>query len=346
MNRMRKVANWLGTLGLRTAAYLAMYLAMLCVPAVLAAAAEGTAAHEPSHRGRVELRHDGDTGCLHVLIDGREAVVYRFGPDVDLPHYWPVRSPSGKVMTIQHPNPYPHHRSFWFADKVRLAAQREVSFYNAWYTSADRQNPRAPFRDRIRHVEFLEPAGTADEPIVRCRLIWEMDFDRPVLDELRTMRVVPLSEGDYLLDLTFTVTASYGSVEFLSDAVHYAWPFVRMSPQFSVDQGGTITSSEGGKNQEGTNGKPAVWVDYSNTVDGQTEGLAIFSHPSNEHPHCWLTRDYGCFGPRRIDAKSGKPFVLPRGDSLSTRVAVLVHRGDVTGGKVAQRYTAYAEGKL
>ncbi len=318
-------------------------LLVLVLPAMVARSASPPEAAQPR---RVQLKHDEQAGRLHILIDGREALVYRYGADVDLPHYYPVRSPSGKSMTVEHPQPYPHHRSFWFADKVRLAGQRAVNFYGAWYTSADRENPHAPFRDHIRHVAFLEPAGRADQPIVRARLIWEMDSDRPVLDELRTMRVVPLNDGEYFLDLVFTVTASYGDVAFVSDAVHYAWPYVRMSTAFSVDRGGTITSSTGGKNQKGTHNKVAAWIDYTNTVDGQTEGLAILSHPSNEHPHRWLTRDYGCFGPRRPDAKSGKPFTLRRGESLSTRVGVLVHRGDVVGGKVAERYAAYAEGKL
>ena len=72
----------------------------------------------------------------------------------------------------------------------------------------------------------------------------------------------------------------------------------------------------------------------------------MFSHPSNEHPHAWLTRDYGCMGPRRVDAKSGTPFTLKRGETISTRCGVLVHSGDVKSGRVAERYQAYAEGKL
>ena len=90
----------------------------------------------------------------------------------------------------------------------------------------------------------------------------------------------------YFLDLTFKLTAPTDDVTFLSDWVHYAWPFVRMDPIFSGQQGGTITNSEGATTQAKTNGqvadgKAAKWVDYSNTVEGETEGLAIFSHPEN-----------------------------------------------------------------
>jgi hypothetical protein len=296
---------------------------------------------------RVRFERDDDSGRLRVLIDGNEAITYCFASDLDLVHYFPVRSPSGKSMTIQHPDPYPHHRSFWFADRVRPAGGRDVSFYNALYSKVDKDDPKAPFRDRIRHVGFLpSQQGSAREGIVGTKLVWEMDLDQPVLDEVRTMRVVPLADGEYFLDITFTVTAARGEVTFTSDWVHYAWPYLRMSPEFSVQQGGTITNSEGGINQAGTNGKEAVWVDYSNTVGDQTEGLAVFSHPDNAQPHKWLTRDYGCFGPRRIDSRSGETFTLKPGDSLSRRVGVLVHRGDVESGLVAKRYQAYIDGDL
>jgi hypothetical protein len=303
---------------------------------------------EPSAAAsRVRLEPDEEAGQLRVLIDGNHAITYCHGPDLDLVHYYPVRSPSGKSMTVQHPDPYPHHRSFWFADRVRLGDGRAVNFYGALYSKADKNDPQSPFRDRIRHVAMLPTQkASPDQGIVRTKLLWEMDLDRPVLDETRTMRIVPLSDGEYFLDFTFTVTAGYGDVTFTSDWVHYAWPYLRMSPPFSVQQGGTITNSEGGVNQQGTNGKEAVWVDYSNTVDGQTEGLAVFSHPDNPQPHKWLTRDYGCFGPRRIDAESGQPFTLKIGQSLSRRIGVLVHRGDVNAGQVADRYRQYIRGEL
>ena len=195
---------------------------------------------------------------------------------------------------------------------------------------------------------LAEDAAKADAapPVIRSKLLWEMDGDKPVLDESRELRVVALGNGEYFLDVTFTVTASYGDVAFTSDWVHYAWPYIRMCTAFSGDQGGTITNSEGGVGQDETNGKEAVWIDYSNTVEDVTEGLAIFSHPDNDQPHKWLTREYGCFGPRRIDARSGKPYTLKKGESISRRVGVLVHCGDVKAGQVAERYEAYVKGEL
>jgi len=312
-----------------------------------AVASSGAIAAEPGASSRIALNRDDEKGQLKVSIDGSEAFVFCYGADQDLAHFYPVRSPAGQSMTVQHPTPYPHHRSFWFADKVRLGDRRAAEFYGALYSSeSGRGDPKPPFRDHVRMVEFSGEKLTKDQAELGIKLLWEMDDDVPVLDESRTLRIVALGDGEYLLDVTFTLTASHGDVAFVSDAVHYAWPYIRMNSEFSVDGGGTITNSEGGVNQKGTHNMIARWVDYSNTVDEKTSGLAIFSHADNAQPHKWLTRDYGCFGPRRIDQRSGKPFTLKQGESISRRVGVLVHRGDVNGGKVAARYRQYIDGEL
>jgi len=304
---------------------------------------------ETEPRIRIEL--DSAAGQMSVFIDNRQAFVYQHHKDVDLPHYWPMNSPSGKNMLVEQTEPYPHHRAFWFADKIRFDGGREADLYNALYSGTGGQRKpfkpyRAPFRQKVRHVEFTKTQASADRAVVENNLVWEIEYNKPVLDEHRSMRIRALGEGEYFLDITFTVTASYGPVEFVSDAVHYAWPYLRMNPTFSVDNGGTITNSEGGINQEGTHDQVARWVDYSNTVDGLTEGLTVFSHPSNGHPHKWLTRNYGTFGPRRVAERSGKPFTLEKGESLVQRVGILVHSGDVQDGKVAERYSQYVLGRL
>jgi len=284
---------------------------------------------------------------MQVLIDGREALVYQYGKQWDMPHYYPVNSPSGKLLTVQKTTPYPHHRSFWFADTIQFAGEPKVSFYAGLYSALDKNDPQSPFKTQIHHVKFLAREVTPAGALVQCQLLWATDQGaKPMLDEVRKMRVVPLGDGEYFLDCTFTVTAAYAEVTFASDAVHYAWPYVRMHPQFSVKDGkGRIINSEGQVNQKDTLMKLARWADYSGEVEGVTEGLAIFSDPGQPAPK-FFTRDYGCFGPRRPDEQSGKPFALPKGQSLQQRVGILVHKGDTTAGHVAERYQQYAEGKL
>ena len=296
---------------------------------------------------RIQLQQDDAQGQLRVTIDGREAFVLNYGPDVDLPHLHPLRSPTGQSMLVQHPQPYPHHRALWFADTVQRQGLRTGNFYEAFYTGpGGRRDPGPPFRDHVRHIRFIPGKTSADQVEVEEQLVWEIDHDVPVLDEHRKMRIVALGNGEYLLDLLFRVTANHGDVDFVSDHVHYAWPYIRMNPAFSVDHGGTLTNSTGGVNQKGTHDQPADWVDYSNTVEGETSGLTIFSHTDNPRPHLWLTRDYGTFGPRRTKAQSGQRFRLQQGQFLEQRVGILVHRGDVSQGQVAERYRVYCAGEL
>src|SRR5690606_9274881 len=108
---------------------------------------------------------------------------------------------------------------------------------------------------------------------------------------------------------------------------------------------GTITNDSGETGEEGTHEKVAKWVDYSNTVGGETEGLAVLVYPDGEERR-WLTREYGTFRPRRPEKYNGNRFSLNNGESLKGRVGILVHRGDVKEGQVAERYQKYIDGEL
>jgi hypothetical protein len=289
-------------------------------------------------------KQDDKAGTLTVTVDGKEALVYRYGANEDLTHFHPLRSPAGKSMLVRKTEPYPHHRAFWFGDKVRKPGGRAVATYNALYSGVDRKDP--PYQDHVRHVGFEHLKSEGNVLSYVEKLVWEMDGDVPLLDERRDVRVTALGGGEYLMDIRFTVIAAHGDIEFVSDAVHYAWPYLRMNTEFSVEGGGRITSSTGGINQKGTNNSVADWMDYSNTSGDKNGGLTVMSHPENKKPHRWLTRDYGTFGPRRIDALSGKTFTLKQDETMTRRVGALVHLGDVKTGKVAERYAAYAKTTL
>jgi len=296
----------------------------------------------------VTLKRDDKAGRLAVLIDGREAFAYQYAATLDLPHYWPLNSPGGKNMLVQRAEPYPHHRSFWFADTVRMNGGREVSLYNAYYSGREvepKVKYEPPFKDRIRHLEFTRLEAEGPRAVVEARLVWEMDAATPLLEERRRMTVHALREGEYLLDIVFGLTALGDEIEFRSDEVHYAWPYLRLEKRWSGESGGKIMNDAGAEGEKATNMQVAKWIDYSNAVEGEAAGVAVFQYPDWAN-HRWLTREYGCFGPRRPDGVSGKPFLLLKGGTVRQRVGVLVHRGNVKTGKVAERYDDYVKDKL
>jgi len=303
---------------------------------------------------RLLIKDDASQGRWSVAIDGQEVLAYRYGKDVDLPHYWPLRSPSGKNMLTQKEEPYPHHRSLWFADTVSSAeTARKVSFYSALYTGQSAPGEEAkqnttvlpPYRDHVRHVAFSQHEIDSEQALVKKQLVWEFDHNKPVLNEDRTLRIAALGQGEYLLDMSFTLTAAYSDVDFVSDKVHYAWPYIRINKTFNGDNRGTITSDTGATGQKATDGQVARWIDYSNRVEGITEGMAVFQWPDGKD-HRWLTREYGCFGPRRPDELSGKKFTIKKGQSITQRIGILVHRGNVKSGRIVERYEQYIRGEL
>ena len=320
-------------------------LAVLVLAIVSAGALAALSLTAAASKPHIMFTRDDAAGTLAVLIGGREAFVFQYGPAVDLPHYWPMRSPSGKNMLVEKTEPYPHHRSFWFADTVRPeGGEMDLSFYNALYsgTKTESGDYVPPFRERIRLVTFPKIEAKNDRAVIVAELAWETD-GRPVINEKRQLAVHSLGGGEYLLDLVWTLTPASGAVTFVSDDVHYAWPFLRVDPVWNGEHGGTITSDAGAAGEKATNMRPALWIDYSNTVDGLTEGVAVFQWPDGRE-HRWLTREYGCFGPRRPDDRSGKPFTLKKGEALRQRAAVLVHKGNVSGGRVGERYERYVKG--
>jgi len=310
---------------------------------IMFSAASGSSA---SAKERITLKRDDQAGRLSVQIDGQEILAYQYSPLFDLPHYWPLNSPSGKNMLTQMAIPYPHHRSFWFADTVRVPGSKTASFYNALYSgTGGKQNPfkpyRAPFGNQIVHTGFQKLKTDGDVAVIESTLVWNID-KKPILDEQRTVRLHALPHDEYLLDMTFSLTAAYTDVEFVSDKVHYAWPYIRINKNFNGQTGGgVITSDSGQQGQKKTDGQVAKWIDYSR----KTEGMAVYQWPDGQD-HRWLTREYGCFGPRRPDKTSGIPFTLKKGQSLRQRVGILVHQGDVKSGRVAERYQQYIQGKL
>lgn len=303
---------------------------------------------------RITMKTDAEKGVTTFSIDGKTAIEYRHGDDVDLPHFFPWNCVSGRNMTIDITEPFPHHRAFWVAEtKVILddgEKKTDLSNYMALGSgkrTPDSKWPVAPFRNRSKHVEFSNVKSTKDTLEFDETIHW-LAGETKIADELRHYRFKVLDGGEYFLDFSFKIVAAYGKLTVKADVTHYAWPYIRMNDTFNVEKGGgTITNSEGAAGQGATDQKEALWVDYSApTPDGGAEGLACFIHPSQEPPHRWLTRNYGTWGPRRKLEHHNTTFDISKDESIGQRVGLLIHRGDVKTGNVAERYKAYCDGKL
>jgi len=306
-------------------------------PAALALAlgCAGPGADPAAHR--VTAEPDDAAATLTFAIDGREAFVYRYGSEWAIPHVWPLRSPSGRSLLVQRTEPFPHHRSLWIADKVQLGDGPVTDFYHEHSNLRDPQRRELGHHSFIRHERLGEIRSGDHSAVAVAELTWVAQ-GAPVLDQTLRFELEPLDNGQFLLELHWELRAGYGDVKFHSDWVHYAWPYLRMERAFSGESGGTIQDDQGRAGQEATNERYADWVDYSNTIDGVTEGVAVFA-PQGGLARKWLTREYGTFGPRRPDELSGTGFTLRRGELLRGAARLFVHTGDATTGRVAEAFT-------
>ena len=125
----------------------------------------------------------------------------------------------------------------------------------------------------------------------------------------------------------------------------------RVAGPLKVDSGGRLVNSVGQTDAEAW-GMPAEWIDNYGPLDGETVGIAMFSHPANfRHPCRWHVRTYGLlcanpFGERQFPPanirQSGR--TIEAGDALTLRYRVLLHKGDTEQAQVAEVYREFAMG--
>ncbi|MCK7482999.1 MAG: PmoA family protein [Candidatus Moduliflexus flocculans] len=192
---------------------------------------------------------------------------------------------------------------------------RDLSFYNALYSRDQDRGPGTtplPSATGSASSRSRRSKPTDDRAEIVAELVWESD-GRPVLDETRRLVVHSLGAGgvpprpDLDPDPGRTATSPSSATTSTTPG-----PSSVSTRPGTASTAAASSSDTGATGQEATNMKPALWIDYSNTVDGVTEGVAVFQYPDGRE-HRWLTREYGCFGPRRPDDRSGKPFTLKDG---------------------------------
>jgi hypothetical protein len=276
-----------------------------------------------------------------VKIDGHLFTEYltRSGTK---PILWPIIGPTGKPMTRDFPmrnhpgeaKDHPHQRSLWFS-------HGNVNGIDFW---AEQGKVGA-----IKHLEFTKIAG-GKPAVVATRNAWLAPDGRRICEDQRTLHFD--TDGDARwIDFDITLKATDGDVIF-GDTKEGSFG-VRVAQTLSVDagRGGKIVNSRGQTNAAAW-GQPAAWVDYHGPIDGETIGVAILNHPDSfRYPTHWHVRTYGLFAANPFglhEFPGGKnadgTFTLRRGENVTFRYRVLLHRGDEREGRVAERFSAYSKG--
>jgi hypothetical protein len=285
---------------------------------------------------------------LEITVDGKVFTTYRFAQTAldtawHRPYFYPVLMADGVEITsdqwrlqqrqtdeaarkrIDHP----HHRSVWIS-------HGDVNGLDHWTHKGLKQ----------RHVKFTKVEG---DTFVE-ELSWEgKEAGKPVLTEVRTVRVVAYDDGARALDVTSVLTAASGDAEFKVkplnvSGVEAGWLAARVAPSISAgikDGKSKITSSAGAANEKEAREKPAVWCDYSGPIGGKTYGIAEFDHPSNPgHPTPFHVRAFGL-----VTHIGTHDWTLKAGQSQAFRHRLLFHPGDGASAKLEERYKEFVGGK-
>jgi hypothetical protein len=233
------------------------------------------------------------------------------------PYFAQVHAPGGVRVTRKHP-----------PEKGVDAVDHETMHPGLWLAFGDISG--ADFwrnKGRVERVEFIErPAakGSVVRFAARYRyLAGESIVCREVARY--TLRAV---EPGYLI----TLDSEFSSDEpFVLGDQEEMGLGVRLATPLTVKQGsGSITNSEGGRNESEVWGRQADWCDYSGTISGRRTGLLVMPHPDNFRRSWMHVRDYGLvvanpFGQRAFTKGEASRVVVKPDEKLRLRFGVLAY---------------------
>ncbi|MFF7216792.1 PmoA family protein [Streptomyces sp. NPDC008238] len=281
---------------------------------------------------------DADTSTIRVTLGEAPFGTYHFGSAEPRPYLSNVVGPGNRQITRHHPAAegadHPHHRGVW-------TGHRNVNGADLWTEFAG--------HGRIVHRSLDELVQEPGAVRLRHSLEWLNNNAMPLLGESRVLRLHgPTSDGSRLIDVRTTLTPVDGPVR-LGDTKEAGMVAIRVAPSMEETNGGRIENSEGGVGEAQCWGHPAAWCDYSGMVDGEVVGVAVFDHPDNpRHPTPWHVRGYGLLAANPFGYGDFYPgqnrdgsLVLDPGQSVTFAYRLLLHAGDATAGRVADRYAEY-----
>ena len=282
---------------------------------------------------------------VRVEINGKLFTEYLFkDEESDFPYFYPVIGPTGVNITRHWPmaegeneaHDHNNHRSLW-------VMHASVNNFDFWHQDGD---------ERILHDEFLEISSGNEFGVIKSRNNWVAEEDNIVCTDTRTYKFYNRPDGQ-MIDFEITIHASNGKLT-LGDTEE-ALLAIRVASTMRVSGAvgkGHIINSEGDKDRKAW-GKRAVWCDYHGPLNDEMVGVAIFDHPENpRHPTWWHVRHYGLFAANAFGISSfeKKPketgnFTINDGESATFKYRLYFHKGDEKQGKVAERYSEYAQTK-
>ena len=279
-----------------------------------------------------------------IALLGGERIVWQFNydPTLSKPHFHPVSTPRGDVLTWNQPPDHPWHHALWFCWK-------EINGVNYW--EANVADGLTVGRTRWSDVGIeTHDDGSAQ---IRMHLEYLPAGGEVVLTEERRMDIAaPSGEQQYSMDWTSTFTAREADVMLDRTPIPpdpngkpwggYAGLSIRFAKDFG-DRQAISLAGLAGFGADGVHRSTSPAMDYSGMCDGRAAGIAILDHPDNpRHPTPWyvIRSDMTYLNAAIL---TYEPLRLPARDSLTLKYRLLVHADRWDVDTLRKVYTDYLD---
>ncbi len=262
-------------------------------------------------------------------------------------HLHPVFSPSGRLLTGNHPSDHPHQRGIWFAWTHTEFAGGAPDFWNMGKDKTGKLTGEVRFDKLLKswsgpvHGGFVSTHKWLDHT---------SGVEKDMLNETWEVTVTHtagLKDGSgtplpplFLMDLVSTQTCA-GAEPVKLPKYHYGGLGVRGNALWDPVEKVAMLTSNGDDRKTGDATK-AKWVWLGGEVDGQMTGITVLMHPDNfRFPQ-----------PLRLNPKNQQICVAPSADGdwsiepgqpYVSRYRLVFSDGKPEAQEMERRWTDYAE---
>lgn len=235
-----------------------------------------------------------EKGRLTIASDGRPVLTYQMEPG-EVPegmdpvfrhgaHLHPVYSPSGRLVTGNHPLDHPWQRGVWMGWTKTEFDGGHPDFWNMGKgPGGETAGERLPAEIRFVKLEKVwSDRAKAGFLSTHRWLDRTTGAEKSVLDETWEVNVFSgerMGRRIYLVDLISTQRCA-GDKPLKLPKYHYGGLGVRGHEQWNPPDKVTMLTSNGDDRAKGDATK-AKWVWLGGEVDGEVSGVAVLIHPSN-----------------------------------------------------------------
>ncbi|MDB6118959.1 MAG: Methane oxygenase PmoA [Verrucomicrobiaceae bacterium] len=255
-------------------------------------------------------------------------------------HLHPIFSPSGKLVTGNHPPDHFWHRGIWLAWTHTEFQGRAPDFWNMGKEKGGELTGEVRFKKLVRtwsgpvqggfvsEHEFIDHTSGSEVRVLNET--WEVT----------TTSITVAGKPVFLIDLVSTQTCA-GKDALKLPTYHYGGLGMRGNRAWEPAKAVTMVTSEGMDRFTG-DGKKARWVHMGGLVDDADTGMAVLVHPGNFHAP----------QPMRLNPKNPQLCVAPSaegdwsiepGKPYVSRYRIVVVDGKADAAFVDALWTDYAE---